>query len=103
MVPAFSPMTGSVSVSATASNVAGAITMPALANALYVVNTSTTVYVSIAYAASSASTTLGGGPTIPPGGAVLIEVPPGVIGSVSAIGSAAGPTAVVFTPARVQA
>ena len=41
--------------------------------------------------------------TIPPGGAVLIEVPPGVIGSVSAIGSAAGPTAVVFTPARVQA
>jgi len=99
---AFSPMAGSVSVSATASNVAAAITMPAIANALYVANTSATLYVSIAYATAGATTTLGGGVTIPPMTAILIEIPPGQIASVSAIGSAAGPTAVVFTPAYVQ-
>ena len=47
--------------------------------------------------------TLGGdGITIPPMSHVLVETNNSIT-HVGAIGSAAGPTAVVFTPARVQA
>lgn len=102
MVPAFSPLPGGVSVSATASSVASAITMPSLANALYVANTSTTLFVGVAAANGTATATLSQF-VLPPLATVLIEVPQGgVINSVAAIGSAAGPTAVVFTPAYVQ-
>lgn len=96
----FTPTGASTVVSATASNVAGAFTMPPGANAIHIANTSATLYVSVAMAASSASTTLGGSLTLPPMGQIVVPINP-QIASVSAIGSAAGPTAVVFTPGRV--
>ena len=92
---------GSVTVNATASSVNSAITMNN-ANALLVVNTGS-AYVTIATASGGTATaTLGGGATLNPGASLLIEANPAVT-SVAAIGSAAGPSAVVFTPCRVQA
>lgn len=100
---AFTPLPGAKSIAATASSVSGAITMPALANALHIANTSATLYVTAAWAVGAPTATLGGdGITIPPLGQVLVETN-STITHVAAIGSAAGPTAVVFTPARVQA
>lgn len=96
----FSPMGAGVSVSATGSSVAGAITVPSGANAVHVANTSATLYVSVALAVSSATATLGESVTLPPMGHIVLGVHP-AIASVAAIGSAAGPTAVVFTPGRV--
>jgi hypothetical protein len=103
MVPAFSPLSGGVSVSATASSVSGTITVPALANALYIVNTSATLHVGVAFGVGSAPTATIAALAIPPMGVLLIEIPQGgIVTHVAAIGSAAGPTAVVFTPAYVQ-
>jgi len=100
---AFTPLPGATSVSATASNVQGTITMPSLANALHIANTSATLYVTAKYGVGAQTATLGGdGITIPPMSHVLVETN-NTITHVAAIGSAAGPTAVVFTPARVQA
>lgn len=98
-MPTFSPLGTAVSVSATASSVAGAITMPSRANALHIANTSATLYVSVATAVSAASATLGANLTIPPMGHIVVDASD-KIGSVAAIGSGAGPTAVVFTPGR---
>ncbi len=95
----FTPMGASTSVSATGSNVAGAFTMPSGANCIHIANTSATLYVSVAMAASGATTTLGGSLTIPPMCDIIVAANP-QIASVSAIGSGAGPTAVVFTPGR---
>jgi hypothetical protein len=103
MVPAFSPLAGGVSVSATGSSVSGTITVPALANALYIVNTSATLYVGVAYGVGGAPTATLPALTIPPMGCLLIEIPQGgIVTHVAAIGSAAGPTAVTFAPAYVQ-
>jgi hypothetical protein len=99
---AFSPMAGGVNVAATASSVSGTITMPAIANALYVANSSATLHVGVATGAGSAPTAALTSMLIPPMGSVLIEVPQGLITHVAAIGSAAGPTTVNFTPAYVQ-
>jgi len=100
---AFTPLAGATSVSATASSVAGTITMPSLANALHIANTSATLYVTAKYGVGAQTATLGGdGITIPPMSQVLVEAN-NTITHLAAIGSAAGPTAVVFTPARVQA
>ena len=95
----FSPMGASTVVAATGSNVAGAFVTPANATAVHIANTSATLHVSVALAASSASTTLGGSLTLPPMGQIVIGLNPQVA-SVSAIGSGAGPTNVVFTPGR---
>jgi hypothetical protein len=95
----FSPMGAATVVAATASNVAGAFTMPAGATCIHIANTSATLYVSVAMATSSASTTLGGSLSLPPMSQIVVAANPKVA-SVSAIGSGAGPTAVVFTPGR---
>lgn len=98
----FTPLGAATSVSATASSVAGALTWPAGANALHIVNTSATLYVSTAWATSSASATLGStGVTLPPMGHIVVPLGNSAIASVAAIGSGAGPTPVVFTPGRV--
>ena len=98
----FAPMTGATSISATASSVAGTITMPEVANALHIANTSATLYVTAKWGVGAQTATLGGdGVTIPPMSQVLVEVPRNTITHLAAIGSGAGPTAVVFTPARV--
>lgn len=89
----------SVSVAATASNVQGSIVMPTGANGLHIANTSATLYVSVAYGTSAQTTVLGTFPTIPPMGQLVVDTNPN-ISSVAAIGSGAGPTAVVFTPVR---
>ncbi len=99
---AFTPLPGATSVSATASSVAGTITMPSLANALHIANTSATQSAEALINGFSASATLGAGLTIPPMSQVLVEAN-NTITHLAAIGSGAGPTAVVFTPARVQA
>lgn len=100
---AFTPMAGAKVVSATGSNVQGTITMPPGANGLHIANTSATLYVTAKWGPSAQTATLGGdGITLPPMGQVLVEAND-AIGHIAAIGSAAGPTAVVFTPARVNA
>ena len=104
MASVFAPLPGGVRVSATAASVSGAIVMPPIANALSITNTSATLYVGVAIGVGGAPTATLAGLAIPPMGRVLIETPQGgVVTHVAAIGSAAGPTAVVFTPARVQA
>lgn len=95
----FTPMGAATSVAATGSSVAGAFTMPNGANCIHIANTSATLYVSVATAAAGASATLGGSLTLPPMGHIVVAANP-QIASVAAIGSAAGPTAVVFTPGR---
>lgn len=95
----FTPMGTSTVVAATASNVAGAFTMPSAANSIHIANTSATLYVSVAMAVSGATTTLGASLSLPPMCDIIVGANPQVA-SVSAIGSGAGPTAVVFTPGR---
>jgi len=98
----FSPMGTAVSVSATGSSVGGAMTWPAGANALHIANTSATLYVSVATDVDGTATaTLGANLTLPPMGHIVIAANPST-NAVAAIGSAAGPTAVVFTPGRTS-
>jgi hypothetical protein len=97
---AFAPLSGSnsVSVSATASSVAGSLplaTGSAGATQLLITNTSATLYVSVAFAASGASATLNSGVTLAPYGMKVVTPPIGTL-SVAAIGSGAGPTVVTF-------
>lgn len=101
MVPAFTPMAGSVTVAATASSVSGAIVMPAIANALYVVNTSATLQVTVAYDTVAPTAVLFGGATLGPNQVLLLDAAPSTA-FVAAIGSGAGPTNVIFTPACVR-
>lgn len=100
-MPTFSPMGAAVSVSATGSSVAGALTMPSGATSVHIANTSATLYVSVALAVTGATATLGQNLTLPPMGHIIVDAN-STIASVAAIGSAAGPTAVVFTPGRVS-
>ena len=93
----FVPGTG-ITVAATASSVSGAITMTGC-DAIWVVNTSTTLNVSVAYGVGAPTATLAGDLTIPPMEGVLIAANE-TITHVAAIGSAAGPTAVRFMPIR---
>jgi len=98
----FSPMGTSVSVSATGSSVSGAITMPSGSNAMHIANTSATLYVTVGADVDGALTlTLGTSLTLPPMSQIVIPANP-LINIVAAIGSAAGPTAVVFTPGRIS-
>jgi len=96
----FTPTGTATVVAATASNVAGSFTMPTGSNAIHIANTSATLYVSVAMAVSSATTTLGASLSLPPMSHITVAASP-LIASVSAIGSGAGPTAVVFTPGRL--
>lgn len=96
----YSILAGTAAVVATASNVQNTITMPAVADGLMIVNTSTTVSVSVAYGTSAQTAVLYGGLTIPPGGATVVSVNPGIT-NIAAIGDAAGPSNVVFTPVRI--
>ncbi len=92
----------SVSVAATASNVQESIVMPSVFDALHIANTSATLYVSVRWGASAQTATLGSSLTIPPMSHVTIEANNKVT-DVAAIGSGAGPTAVVFTPVKLSA
>lgn len=93
----FVPGTG-ITVAATASSVSGAITMTGC-NAIWVVNTSTTLNVSVAYGIGAPTATLAGDLTLAPMMGVLIAANE-TITHVAAIGSGAGPTAVRFMPIR---
>lgn len=87
-----------VSCAATASSVGSAITMGE-ANGLHVANTSATLYVCVRYGVGTQTAVLGTDLAIPPMSAVVIDAPSKTT-HVAAIGSGAGPTAVVFTPVR---
>jgi len=93
----FVPGTG-VTVSATASSVGGTIDCTGC-DALWVVNTSTTVNVSVRMGTGAQTAVLTTDLSIPPLRSVLIGVNEAVT-HVAAIGSAAGPTAVRFMPIR---
>lgn len=93
----FVPGTG-ITVAATASSVSGAITMTGC-DAIWVVNTSATLNVSVSYGIGAPTATLAGDFTIPPMGSAVIAANE-TITHVAAIGSAAGPTAVRFMPIR---
>ena len=86
----------SVSVAATASSVGGTIDCTGC-DKIHVANTSATLYVSICVGVGAQTAVLGTHLTIPPMGQVVIGANALVTG-VAAIGSGAGPTAVVFTP-----
>ena len=89
-----------VTVSATASSVGGSIDCAAVsANAVYVVNTSTTLNVAVRIGAGAQTAVLTTDIRLAPMQSVLIGANPQVT-NVAAIGSAAGPTAVAFTPVR---
>ena len=98
------PIAGaSDSVAATASSIQGTITMAKGLDGLHIANTSATLYVPIRVGTSAQTAILGDSLTIPPLGQVLVETPRDTqIAHVAAIGSAAGPTAVVFTPVRLR-
>lgn len=96
----YSVLSGTTSVAATASNVQAAITMGTGTDGLLIVNTSADVSVTVAYGTAAQVATLYGGLTLPPGGATVVVVGPSVA-NVSAIGSAAGPSNVVFTPVKI--
>lgn len=93
----FVPGSG-ITVAATASSVSGAITMTGC-DAIWVVNTSTTLYVSISMGVGAPTATLAAGLTIPPGTGVLVAANE-IVTHVAAIGSGAGPTAVNFMPIK---
>lgn len=88
----------SVSVSATGSSVSGTIDCTGC-DKIHVANTSATLYVSVRAGVGAQTATLGTDLTIPPLGQVILAANAQITG-VAAIGSAAGPTAVVFTPLR---
>lgn len=86
----------SASVSATASSVGGTITCTGC-DALYIANTSATLYVAVRWGVGAQTAVLATDIAIPPMGQVLVAINEAVT-HVAAIGSAAGPTVVRFTP-----
>lgn len=86
----------SITVSATGSSVSGAITCTDCV-ALHIVNTSATLHVAAAWGVGAPTASLTADIGIPPMGQVVVAINPQVT-HVAAIGSAAGPTAVRFTP-----
>ena len=83
---------------ATGSSVGDTVTM-GNGNALHIANTSATLYVSVRWGVGAQTAVLGDDLTLPPMSWVVVDVPNATT-HVAAIGSAAGPTAVVFTPCR---
>ncbi len=88
-------------VAATASSVSGTITMPGGFNGLHIANTSATLYVSARWGVGAPTATLGSSLSLPPMSHVIVEAND-IVTHVAAIGSGAGPTAVVFTPVRLS-
>ena len=93
----FVPGSG-ITVAATASSVSGTITMTGC-DAIWIVNTSTTLHVSVSMGVGAPTATLAGDLSIPPATGVLVAANEAVT-HVAAIGSGAGPTAVNFMPIR---
>ena len=89
----------SISVAATASSVGSTSLNMADANSLHIANTSATLYACVRWGTGAQTAVLGQDLTIPPMGQVIVGAGPQITG-VAAIGSGAGPTAVVFTPCR---
>lgn len=90
----------SVLIAATASSVAGAITMPSGFNGLHIANFSATLGVSVRYGVGAQTAVLGDSISIPPMRQVVVEATDKIT-DLAAIGSGAGPTSVVFTPVRL--
>lgn len=96
-ISVLSPIAGrSISVSATGSNVQGTIDCTGC-DKIHVVNTSATLYVSVRVGAGAQTAVLADDITIPPLGQIVLACNALTTG-VAAIGSAAGPTVVKFTP-----
>jgi hypothetical protein len=91
-----SPAGRSVRVSATASSVGTTINMTGC-DQIYVVNTSTTLNVAVRVGVGAQTAVLTTDVLIPPFGWIILAANPSVT-HVAAIGSAAGPTIVQFSP-----
>lgn len=87
-----------ITVAATGSSVSGAISMTGC-DAIFVTNTSTSLHVSVAIGVGAPTATLAGDLCIPPATSVLIAAGEQIT-HVAAIGSGAGPTAVMFMPIK---
>jgi len=91
----------STNVAATDSSVAGTLTPKGGHNACHICNPSATLAVAVRIGESAAAAVLTTDIKIPPLGQVVIAMTTKDV-HCAAIGSAAGPTAVVFTPCTVR-
>lgn len=89
---------GSIVVSATGSSVAGTVDCTGC-DAIYVANTSATIYVAVRAGVGAQTAVLTTDVLVPPLGSVILPANDLITG-VAAIGSAAGPTIVGFSPIR---
>ena len=89
---------GSIVVSATASSAGGTVDCTGC-DAIYVANTSATLYVAVRAGTGAQTAVLTTDIIIPPMGQVILPANDTITG-VAAIGSAAGPTIVGFSPIR---
>jgi|GEM_PF-6310111 len=89
---------GSIVVSATASSVGGTVDCTGC-DAIRACNTSTTLYVAVRAGVGAQTAVLTTDVLIPPMGEVILQANDTITG-VAAIGSAAGPTVVGFSPIR---
>ena len=95
-LPVLSPGGTSISVAATGSSVAGTIDCTGC-DKIHVANTSATLYVSVKIGVGAQTAVLADNISIPPMGQIILAANATITG-VAAIGSAAGPTVVKFTP-----
>lgn len=91
----------STNVAATGSSVAGTLTPTVGMNACHVSNSSATLTVGVRIGVGAQTAVLTTDINIPPMSQVVLAMSPLDTGC-AAIGSGAGPTAVVFTPCRVD-
>ncbi|MBM3450545.1 MAG: hypothetical protein FJX78_06125 [Armatimonadetes bacterium] len=87
---------GSIVVSATGSSVGGTVDCTGC-DEMYIVNTSATLYVAVRFGVGAQTAVITTDLILPPLGTVIVGVNSAITG-VAAIGSAAGPTIVGFTP-----
>jgi hypothetical protein len=99
-MPTFTPRTmgGSTAVAATDSSVGGTVTC-AGCNAMHISNPSATLNVGVRWGVGAQTAVLTTDLNLPPMGHIVVDINP-TITHVAAIGSASGPTSVVFTPGR---
>ena len=96
-LPVLAPIPGrAVAVSATASSVGGTIDCTGCDN-IHVVNTSATLFVAVRIGTGAQTAVLTTDIVVPPLGQIILAAN-AQITNVAAIGSAAGPTVVQFTP-----
>ena len=91
---------GGIVVSATGSSVGGTLALTSTHNAIYVCNTSATLYVAVRIGTGSQTASITTDTIIPPMSAVILAANSLITGC-AAIGSAAGPTIVGFIPCTV--